>query len=88
MAKEYSVDEFIGAAEPTTLSDEVDKKISLLYDAYMLCKKGKGADSREQAVRQMLSAYGTETSMDNAVHDVLVGNCTLNEILKRKGYIQ
>ena len=88
MPLEYSVDEFIGEDVDCTLEEEVDKNVSLLYDFCMLCKKGTSQDSREQAVRQLLNAYTTADQMHNAVRDVVVGNLTLNQLLKRKGYLQ
>ena len=62
----------------------VDKKMEILYD---MCMLPKGKHKRE-AVRQWLLSYPSEIAMDNAIHDVLVGNCKLEEMLKRKGYIQ
>jgi hypothetical protein len=85
---EYLVDEFIdGTSVEYTLEDQIDKKVSLLYDLCMLCKRRKGVDKREEAVRELLASYQNETQMDNAVHDIIVGNCTLEELLKRKGYM-
>ena len=82
---EYNVDEFIGLnAEPTTFEDEVDKKVSLLYDFCILHRrKYKKADEREDAVRKMLHSYGSTISMDNAVHDILVGRCKLEDKMKQ-----
>ena len=85
---EYLVDEFIGETEAGTLEDEVDKNVSLLYDMYILCKKGKNKDAREQKVREMLSACQTEDQVHNTVRDAIVGKLTLNDILKRKGLLQ
>jgi hypothetical protein len=86
---EYIVDEFIGineGAEPTTYDNEVEKKVSLLYDFCILHKrKYKQPDEREAAVRELLRSYGSEVLMDNAVRNILLGNCTLHEALKRKG---
>lgn len=86
---EYIVDEFIGInAEPTTYENEVEKKVSLLYDFCILHKrKFKQPDEREAAVRKLLHSYGSEVLMDNAVRNILIGNCTLNEALKRKGFL-
>lgn len=82
MRVEYIADEFVGMnAEPTTIENEVEKKISVLYDMYIL----RNHDAREEAVRKLLLSYETPMRMDNAIHDVIVGNYTLNEWLKRKG---
>lgn len=84
---EYLVDEFIGGTDESTFEEQVDKKVSLLYDMCILLKRRKGADDREEAVRQLLSSYQTERQMDNAVHDIIVGKDTLNAMLKRKGIL-
>lgn len=91
MATEYIIDEFIsvGEATPTTYEDEVEKKVSLLYDfAILHRRKYKKPDEREEAVRQLLRSYGSQTLMDNAVRDILVGNRKINDALKRKGLLQ
>ena len=87
---EYNVDEFLGLnAEPTTYDDEVEKKVSLLYDFCILHKrKYAKPDERENAVREMLRSYGSGILMDNAVRDILVGKNKLDEELKRKGFLQ
>lgn len=85
---EYLVDEFIGKAEPCTIEDEVDKKISLLYDMCILTKRGTRCDKREELVKQWLLTYQTDTQINNAVFDIIIGKCTLNETLTRKGYLQ
>ena len=89
MKPEYNIDEFLGVnAEPTTFEDEVDKKVSLLYDFCILHRrKYKKADEREDAVRKMLYSYGTPIAMDNAVHDILVGKKNINDAIKRKEYL-
>lgn len=86
---EYNVDEFLGInAEPTTYEDEVEKKISLLYDFCILHKRRYAKpDEREEAVKALLRSYGSPIAMDNAVHDILVGKSKLDETLKRKGLI-
>ena len=89
MRKEYGVDEFIGVdTNETTIADEVDKKVSMLYDFCILKSKRGSRDEREKAVRELLGAYASPTEIDNAVRDVIMGNCKLDEILKRKGYLQ
>ena len=86
---EYNVDEFLGLnAEPTTYDDEVEKKVSLLYDFCILTRrKHKTSDEREAAVRKMLQSYGSPILMDNAVHDILVGKSKLDDTLARKGLL-
>lgn len=86
---EYNVDEFIGLnVEPTTYDDEVEKKVSLLYDFCILHKrKYRKPDEREVAVRKLLQSYGSSVLMDNAVHDILVGKCNIDDTLARKGLL-
>lgn len=85
---EYLVDEFIGHDNAThTIEEQVDKKVSLLYDLCILCKRGRYADNREEAVKKLLSSYESEVQIDNAVHNIIVGDYTLNDLLKRKGYM-
>lgn len=85
---EYLIDEFIGENIECTFEDEVDKKVSLLYDLCILCKKGRFKDKREHLVREMLNSCETTDQINNAVRDAVVGKLTLNDILKRKGYLQ
>jgi hypothetical protein len=65
----------------------VDEKISLLYDFCVLKTRKDNPDKQEQAVRQMLTACEGESAMQHLVHDILVGNCTLKQMLQRKGVI-
>ena len=39
-------------------------------------------------VRKWLRSYSSEVAMDNAVRDIIVGKCTLEDALKRKGILQ
>ena len=86
---EYNVDEFLGInVEPTTYEDEVEKKVSLLYDFCILHKRRYAqADEREEAVKALLRSYGSPIAMDNAVRDMLMGTQKLNDTLKRKGLL-
>ena len=86
---EYCTNEFLGEdITPNTLEEEVDKKVSLLYDFYILHQKNRRNrnDPREPMVRRMLTECGSVCNMNNALHNVVRGDCTLNELLKRKGY--
>lgn len=88
---EYTSEEFLGFEDntPTKYDEEVEKKISLLYDFCILHKRRyQTQDEREDAVREFLRSYNSEVLMDGAVRDILVGNCTLDEALKRKGFLQ
>jgi hypothetical protein len=92
---EYNIDEFLDMGEnvaPTTYGDEVEKKVSLLYDFAMLgTMRGSKiirSDKREAAVRKLLNSYKSTVIMDNAIHGVLVGDYTIDEMLQRKGIIK
>lgn len=86
--KHYDTEEFFGNSKPTTLKDEVEKKISLLYDFCILVRqKSRIYDAREEALRKILLGCKSITSMSNIVHDLLVGNCTLNSLLRRYNYV-
>lgn len=84
------IDDYI---KPTTEPAEVvaDKKVSLLYDLCILsARRGKDGkrlskDPRESALREVLSHYCTETEINNALHDIVYGNKTLNQFLAQKG---
>ena len=79
MNKRYNLDEFIGIEVDNneTLADIVSKKIDLLMDFCIL----KGYGEQEKLVRELLSRCTNEIQMDNILHDVLVGNTTLDKLL-------
>ena len=86
--KSYDISEFILHSSENTIADAVDKKVSLLYDFCILRKpRGYGHDKREKYVRQWLSTYTSEHHMTNALHGILVGNTTLDNVLTQKGYV-
>jgi hypothetical protein len=62
---------------------EVYDKIRCLYHLGLL---KKGDDKKEANVRKMLLGYESSILMDNAVRGILVGDYTLNDLLKRKGF--
>ena len=64
---------------------EVYEKIRCLYQLHELSGK---PDHRENAVRKMLLACESSVMMDNAIHGIFIGDYTLDDILKRKGYLQ
>jgi hypothetical protein len=82
--RQYECEDFI---HPTNEPVEVvvDKKISLLYDLCILHKTKMSRDRRETALREILAEYCTETQIDQALHDIVRGNKTLNEYLEQKG---
>lgn len=66
-------------------ANEVYDKIRCLYDLGIL-KKGKR--NRENRTIKMLLACGSSISIDNAVRDIITGKSTLDDVLKRKGFLQ
>ena len=88
--KHYDIDDFINP-KPECAEVAAEKKISLLYDLCILHsrrdKNGKRLhkDPRESALREVLSHYCSETEVNNALHDIVYGNKTLNQFLAQKG---
>ena len=86
--KHYETEEFFDNSKPTTLKDEVEKKISLLYDFCILAKqKTRVRDAREKALRKILLDCKSITSMSNIVHDLIMEKCTLNAVLRRHNHV-
>lgn len=86
--KYYDISEFIQNSSENTIADAVDKKVSLLYDFCILRRpRGVSCDKREKYVREWLFTYTSEHQMTNALHGILIGNYTLDNVLKQKGYI-
>lgn len=78
--KHYSIDEFITApTELDPINTMVEKKISLLYDFRIL----KFHDSRANNVRAILCRCPNEYAMTRQLRDLLVGNITLDDWIKR-----
>lgn len=82
---EYLVDEFINGNCECTIEEQIDKKVSLLYDMCILIKRRTTKDEREEALRKLLASYETEMQIDNAVRDVITCKYTLDDLLKAKG---
>lgn len=83
---QYQTDEFLYATPPDPMEIAVDKKVSLLYDLCILCKTRKTTDSREAALREVLSHYNSEGALTNALHDVVLGKKTIDTFLAQKCY--
>ena len=70
------------------MTEIINEKVELLYD-FCILRHGRGKeDSREDAVRKLLTKCGTEIRMETVLHDVLVGRISLTELLQKKGLIQ
>ena len=78
----YTIDEFLSNNEDTNIKAVVDKKVSLLYDFCILRQSGTSRDGREAAVRAYLQRYSTEAQVTRVLHDVVVGNKTVDQLLK------
>lgn len=63
----------------------INEKVELLYDFHILRCKKKKEDPRENAVRKLLAECGTESRMQNVLHDVLLERTTLTDLLREKG---
>lgn len=79
--KYYYVDEFVRKCQPDDLDTVIDKKINLLKDFCIL----KLHDKREYALRKALAQCKSEYEITAALHDIIIGNKTLNEYLTQKG---
>jgi hypothetical protein len=90
---EYLAGDFITEAAPRAVEkveDVVDKKINLLYDFYILKKSKRTPDQREYFVRKYLTELGNQYSnvinaehaMTTALHGVLRGDKTLEQMLE------
>lgn len=85
--RHYQTDEFIyDDVLPDPISIAVDKKVSLLYDLCILCKDKKSRDEREAALRDVLSHYKSESALTSALHDVVLGNKSIDTFLEQKCY--
>ena len=87
---EYRVDEFLRDDDiPETYENEVEKKISLLYDFCILHKRRRcqQRDEREKAVRALLLSYGDANKLNKVVRDIITGEQSINAEL-RKGIKQ
>ena len=83
----YQTDEFIyDEVIPDPIDIAIDKKVSLLYDLCILCKTKNRRDVREAELREVLSRYTTEKQLDNALHNVVLGNKTIDTFLAQKCY--
>ena len=71
-----------------TTEEFVNEKVELLYDFCILRHRRGNPDSREDAVRKLLTKCGTEIKMETVLHDVLLDRISLTELLQKKGLIQ
>ena len=72
-----------------TFEEIVEEFVELCYDFhYLRHKKDEYHDPREDAVRKMFLACGNRNRIESALHDVHIGNYTLNELLRQRGFAQ
>ena len=43
---------------------------------------------KKRLVRKWLRSFSSEISIDNAVRDIIIGKCTIEGALQRKGFLQ
>ena len=86
MNRYYQVNDFLDP-KPEPLTIVIEKKISLLYEMYILksSRVHLRDDTRENAVRTWLAKYTTERQIENALRDVIMGTTKLDTILTREG---
>lgn len=60
----------------------INEKIEIMND---LCILRKNAPKQETALRNILSACENEIQIDQKLHNVLCGNETLKDLIKREG---
>ena len=66
---------------------EVHEKIMCLYDLKQLKKPQRSSpDCHEASLRRMMFDLNSGILMDNAIRGIIVGEYTLEQLLKRKGY--
>lgn len=80
--KSYCADDFFETSKTENICDLVDRKISLLRDFVILPSH---TTKRELELRELLMQCKTESEMTIMLHDVLRGECTVVELLQRKG---
>lgn len=79
--KNYCVDDFNGTnVIADTMADAIGKKINLLKDFCLLSKH----DDREEIIKAILSKCKSERELDNALHNVVRFNETIDEFIERK----
>ena len=78
----YTADDFSNETCVDTIDTMIAKKIDLLIGFNIVDEN----DYKTQAkIIKILNDCGTETQMTQCLHDVIWGNESLKELLKRKG---
>ena len=91
MRKHYVASDFINPKEERP-EGSCEKTITTLYELCILhthfnkCGQKTSKDIREAPLREILLQYDSELQIKNAVHDIVVGNKTLNQFLSQHGY--
>ena len=82
----YVASDFLARYTNDTVSDIINKKVSLLYDFCILTHgRKRKPDPREDTIRQLLADCGNESRMTIVLRDVLIGRVTVDELLEKKG---
>ena len=64
------------------MTNYINEKIEIMND---LCILRKNATKQETAIRNILSACKNEIQVDQKLHNVILGNETLKDLIKREG---
>lgn len=64
------------------MTEIIREKIALLED---FCILRKHNDNRRRLVRKALKECGSEIKMEQMLHDVIMGNTTLDKMLIKRG---
>ena len=83
--KYYQCNDFLFESMPDPIDVAIDKKVSLLYDLCILVMHKKDRDARETTLREVLAHYNSERALTTALHDIVLGNKSLDTFLAQKG---
>ena len=84
--KHYKVEEFLMNSKPGKFADEVEKKISILYDFCLLRRRKQEPDAREDMVRDLFLKLKSMDTVSGIVRDLQFERITINELLRRNHY--
>ena len=84
--KQYKVEDFLCKSKPMKFQDEVEKKISILYDFCILRKCKKEPDVREELVRDLFLKCGSIDTVEGIIKDLQRELYTVNKLLKENNY--
>jgi fructose-bisphosphate aldolase class 1 len=74
---------FVDTYTKTQVKDIVNEKVDMLYDFCALHRRGNYPDPREEIVREILTAKGTEDAMQKCIFGVIMFNETVDSMIRR-----